>query len=58
VLEDRGIKKGILQGIERGVERTAMNMLNDGDEYSKIARVTELNVERIMELDKQRLVSV
>jgi len=49
VLEDRGVRKGIQQGIEQ----TARNMLQDGDDYSKIARITGLSSERIEELDRE-----
>ena len=58
VLEDRGIRKGIQQGIEQGVlqgvqqgfEQTAKNMLKDGDDESKISRITGLAIKRIEEL--------
>jgi len=45
VLEDRG----------RLQEKNeiAMNMLNDGDDYARIARITGLDVERIAELEKE-----
>jgi len=45
VLEDRGVRKGI--------EQTARNMLLDGDDFSKISRITGLDVDRIAELQNE-----
>ena len=51
VLEDRGIKKGI----EKGIEIAAINMLQDGDDYVKVSRVTGLGLDRITELNNERM---
>lgn len=50
VLEAMGREKGLQQGMEQGMEQVAINMAKDGDEYAKIARITGLSLERIMEL--------
>jgi len=59
VLEDigvrKGIEQGIVQGIVQGIEQMVINMLQDGDDYSKISRVTGLSTNRIMELENERL---
>ena len=54
VLEDRGRRLG---GIDKAVE-IAINMLNDGDDYSRISRITGLDSDRIAEIDKERQVRV
>ena len=55
VLEDRGIRKGIQQGVQQGIQQTALNMLQEGDDFSKVARVTGLDIERVMELNDELL---
>jgi len=50
VLEDRGMNKGRLQ--EKA--DIAINMLDDGDDYSRISRITGLDLAKIEELDKER----
>ena len=45
VLEDRGrLQEKLI---------IAQNMLNDGDDYTKITRITGLTLDRVMELDKE-----
>jgi len=60
----KGIQKGIQQGIQRGVQRgiqqrdiqIVINMLQAGEDYSKISLFTGLDSDRIAEIDKQRQV--
>ena len=49
-LEDRGIIKGIQQGIQQEKITIATNMLREGDNISKIAKITGLDITRIIEL--------
>ena len=49
VLEDRGAIRGMNQ---KAIE-IAQNMLQEGDDYPKISRVTGLTVDKIDELDKE-----
>jgi hypothetical protein len=49
VLENRGMNKGRLQE-KLDITR---NMLQDGDDYSKITRITGLSLDRVTELDKE-----
>ena len=57
VLEDRGRLQGIRQGIRQGRLQEkleiAQNMLNAGEDYSKISRFTGLDIERIEALDTE-----
>ena len=45
-----GRQEGLYEGRQEGLEQTALNMLQEGDEYAKISRVTGLSLDRIMEL--------
>ena len=49
VLEDRGIIRGMNQ---KAIE-IAKNMLQEGDDFSKISRNTGLTVDRITELQNE-----
>ena len=46
VLEDRGI----IIGKDQGITEIAKNMLKEGDEYSKISRITGFDIDRIKAL--------
>ena len=62
-IENRGFDKGIVQGISQGIsqgeilkaEKIALNMLADNEPLEKIRRFTELSVEKIKELAKNKL---
>jgi len=53
VLENRGIRQGISQGRLQEKHEIAQNMLNAGEDYSKITRFTGLDIERITTLDTE-----
>jgi len=47
---DQGMQKGIDQGIQKGIEQAALSMLQEGDDYPRISRITGLSLDRIREL--------
>ena len=53
VIKDMGRKQGILQGIEQGIEQTAINMLQEGEDFAKISKFTRLDTAKLMELQSK-----
>jgi hypothetical protein len=53
VLESRGMDKGINKGRLQEKIDIAINMLQGGEDYSKITRFTGLSLDRVTELDKE-----
>jgi predicted transposase/invertase (TIGR01784 family) len=48
-----GIKKGIEQGMERKARDLALKMLREGLEVETIARITDLSIEQLQQLQAQ-----
>ncbi len=48
--KEEGIKQGIEQGIDVGVQKTAINMIKNSEDDSKITLYTGLSVEQIGQL--------
>lgn len=49
----KGRMEGRMEGRKEGRERTALNMLQDGFPVEKVAKYTELSIEKVKELQKQ-----
>lgn len=51
----RVMEEMIAQAVKEKRREIAANLLATGDSHEKIARVTKLSLEEVMELDKHRL---
>ena len=46
------LQQGIARGIEQGIEQVALNMLQEGIEVNQVAKLTNLSLEQIENLQK------